>query len=138
MRVSLEAQAMSGANYLEHGYDMEEWERMESEVPAYLLAEEDEEKKEPEKIVRKRYFLSSENSDQKQYHACENEWDEVDEAQYEGQKAKKCWGYLPLSFGMIIISTFFWLLIEKCRKINSGTVILIVYDFWVRISRKDS
>ncbi|GER53465.1 actin-binding FH2 protein [Striga asiatica] len=87
MRVSLEAQAMSGANYVENGYDIEEWERMESEVPAYLLAEEDEEKIEPNKIVHKCYFLSSENSEM-EYHTCDNECDKVDQAQYEDQKAK--------------------------------------------------
>lgn len=34
---------MSGADYLEFGYDMDEWEKMQSEIPPHLLADEDEE-----------------------------------------------------------------------------------------------
>ncbi|XP_059623042.1 uncharacterized protein LOC132266206 [Cornus florida] len=41
MSVSLEALAMAGANYVEWGMDIEEWERRET--PPHLLAEEEEE-----------------------------------------------------------------------------------------------
>ncbi|KAL9148014.1 hypothetical protein ABFS82_12G013600 [Erythranthe guttata] len=56
MSVSLEALAMSGANYLEVGFDINEWEQMESEVPPHLLADEEEENVEEEKkkIERKK------------------------------------------------------------------------------------
>ncbi|KAL2498824.1 Uncharacterized protein Adt_24374 [Abeliophyllum distichum] len=39
MSISLEALAMSGANYLEYGLDVEEWEQLESKVPLHLLAD---------------------------------------------------------------------------------------------------
>ncbi|KAL7131574.1 hypothetical protein ABFS83_12G012400 [Erythranthe nasuta] len=48
MSISLEALAMSGANFLEVGFDMNEWEQMESEVPPHLLADEEEENEEEE------------------------------------------------------------------------------------------
>ncbi|KAL7255046.1 hypothetical protein ACSBR1_009249 [Camellia fascicularis] len=35
---------MSGTNYLEFGMDIEEWERLDSEVPSHLYADEQEEK----------------------------------------------------------------------------------------------
>lgn len=42
MSISLEALAMSGANYLEGDLDVEKWEQMESEVPLHLLADDKE------------------------------------------------------------------------------------------------
>ncbi|KAL2521540.1 hypothetical protein Fot_25463 [Forsythia ovata] len=39
MSISLEALAMSGANYLDYGLDVEELEQMESEFPLHLLAD---------------------------------------------------------------------------------------------------
>ncbi|KAI8536273.1 hypothetical protein RHMOL_Rhmol10G0244100 [Rhododendron molle] len=39
----MEALAMVGADYLDWGMDMEEWERGDSELPPHLLAEEEEE-----------------------------------------------------------------------------------------------
>ncbi|KAG6386686.1 hypothetical protein SASPL_151858 [Salvia splendens] len=40
MTISLEALAMSGADFHEVGLDVIEWERIDSKVPSYLLAEE--------------------------------------------------------------------------------------------------
>ena len=40
MTISLEALAMSGADFHEGGLDVIEWERIDSKVPSYLLAEE--------------------------------------------------------------------------------------------------
>ncbi|KAL7230695.1 hypothetical protein ACSBR2_009053 [Camellia fascicularis] len=45
MSISFEALAMSGANYLEFGMDIEEWERLDSVLPPHLYAE-DEDKEE--------------------------------------------------------------------------------------------
>ncbi|THF96037.1 hypothetical protein TEA_010804 [Camellia sinensis var. sinensis] len=42
MSTSLEALAMSGANYIEYGVDTEEWELQDMEIPPHLLAEEEE------------------------------------------------------------------------------------------------
>ncbi|KAL2453265.1 hypothetical protein Adt_49238 [Abeliophyllum distichum] len=53
MSFSLEALAMSGANYLEYGLNVEEWEQLESKVPLHLSAddkEEDEDKDKQHKI----------------------------------------------------------------------------------------
>lgn len=43
MLVSLEALAMTGADYVEWGMDAEEWERDDDLTPPHLLAEEEEE-----------------------------------------------------------------------------------------------
>lgn len=48
MPISLEALAMSDANFVDVGFEEEEWEEMNFEVPLYLLAE-DEEEEEGEK-----------------------------------------------------------------------------------------
>ena len=54
MSVSLEALAMAGANYLESGMDIEEWEQQDlGPPPPHLLAEE-EEREEEEKIYQKK------------------------------------------------------------------------------------
>ncbi|KAL1568060.1 hypothetical protein AAHA92_03467 [Salvia divinorum] len=41
MTVSLEALAMFGADFLEVGLDVKEWELIDSEVPSYLLVEDE-------------------------------------------------------------------------------------------------
>ncbi|KAI8536264.1 hypothetical protein RHMOL_Rhmol10G0243300 [Rhododendron molle] len=46
MSISIEALAMVGADYLDWGKDMEEWERGDLELPPHLLAEEEEEDEE--------------------------------------------------------------------------------------------
>ncbi|KAL1568057.1 hypothetical protein AAHA92_03464 [Salvia divinorum] len=43
MTISLEALAMSGANFLEVGLDVKEWEQTDLEIPSYLLADNEEE-----------------------------------------------------------------------------------------------
>ncbi|KAL9461948.1 hypothetical protein AB3S75_000022 [Citrus x aurantiifolia] len=43
MLVSLETLAMTGADYVEWGMDVEEWERDDNLTPPHLLAEEEEE-----------------------------------------------------------------------------------------------
>uniref|UniRef100_A0A5B7BHW5 Uncharacterized protein n=1 Tax=Davidia involucrata TaxID=16924 RepID=A0A5B7BHW5_DAVIN len=43
MSISIEALAMAGANYLESGMEIEEWERRDLETPPYLLAEAEDE-----------------------------------------------------------------------------------------------
>lgn len=48
MSISIEALAMVGADYLDWGKDMEEWERGDPELPPHLLAEEEEEEEENE------------------------------------------------------------------------------------------
>ncbi|KAL2453262.1 Uncharacterized protein Adt_49234 [Abeliophyllum distichum] len=52
MSISLEALAMSGANYLEYGLDVEEWEQLESKVPLHLLADDKDEDEERDKDKR--------------------------------------------------------------------------------------
>ncbi|KAG5529482.1 hypothetical protein RHGRI_030014 [Rhododendron griersonianum] len=58
MSISIEALAMVGADYLDWGMDMKEWERRDPELPPHLLAEEEEEEEENEKdevgVPRKR------------------------------------------------------------------------------------
>lgn len=46
MAISLEALAMSGADYIEYGMDIEEWELLDSETPPHLLADEEDEQEE--------------------------------------------------------------------------------------------
>lgn len=46
MSISIEALAMVGADYLDWGKDMEEWECGDPELPPHLLAEEEEEEEE--------------------------------------------------------------------------------------------
>ncbi|XP_052195115.1 uncharacterized protein LOC127803121 [Diospyros lotus] len=41
MSVSIEALAMAGANYLDYGMDIKEWERLASQLPPHLFLEED-------------------------------------------------------------------------------------------------
>ena len=50
MAISLEALAMSGTSYVDYGMDIDEWERLDSEIPPHLLAEEEEEDR---KLVQK-------------------------------------------------------------------------------------
>ena len=45
MSISLEALAMSGTSYVDYGMDIDEWERLNSEIPPHLLAEEEEDHK---------------------------------------------------------------------------------------------
>ena len=49
MSVSLEALAMAGANYLESGMDIEEWEQQDLGTPPPHLLAEEEEREEEEK-----------------------------------------------------------------------------------------
>ena len=54
MAISLEALAMSGTSYVDYGMDIDEWERLNSEIPPHLLAEEEEEEEEDHrKLVQK-------------------------------------------------------------------------------------
>ena len=56
MAISLEALAMSGTSYVDYGMDIDEWERLDLEIPPHLLAEEEEEEEEEEdhrKLVQK-------------------------------------------------------------------------------------
>ncbi|WCJ31896.1 hypothetical protein M5689_013347 [Euphorbia peplus] len=46
MSVSVEAMAMAGMDYEEWGMDFDEFERQESQTPAHLLAEDEQEEKE--------------------------------------------------------------------------------------------
>ncbi|KAL7230694.1 hypothetical protein ACSBR2_009052 [Camellia fascicularis] len=57
MSISFEALAMSGTNYLEFGMDIEEWERLDSEVPSHLYADEQEEEEGEDRGPRKRGSL---------------------------------------------------------------------------------
>lgn len=93
MSFSLEALAMSGADFLEVGFDFEEWEKMESEIPPYLLAEEE--------------------GDTKGYDDCEGEkkYGKVEERESFSSR-------FALSFGIIIICTM--LLVRKYRKTRSS------------------
>ena len=51
MSVSLEALAMAGANYLESGMDIEEWEQQDlGPPPPHLLAEEEEREEEEKNL----------------------------------------------------------------------------------------
>ncbi|KAG6384878.1 hypothetical protein SASPL_153700 [Salvia splendens] len=52
MTISLEALAMSRADFHEVGLDVKEWEQIESEVPSYLLAEEVDESDNDEKRMK--------------------------------------------------------------------------------------
>ncbi|OMO73100.1 hypothetical protein COLO4_27262 [Corchorus olitorius] len=54
MSVSIEALAMAGADYVEWGMDIEEWEYEDRDLtPAYLLADEEEGEETIEKSVNK-------------------------------------------------------------------------------------
>ena len=55
MSISLEALAMSGTSYVDYGMDIDEWERLDLEIPPHLLAEEEEEEEEEDhrKLVQK-------------------------------------------------------------------------------------
>lgn len=52
MSISIEALAMVGADYLDWGMDIEEWERRDSELPPHLLAEQEKEDDDEEEEVR--------------------------------------------------------------------------------------
>ncbi|KAL7230684.1 hypothetical protein ACSBR2_009042 [Camellia fascicularis] len=62
MSISFETLAMSGTNYLEFGMDIEEWERLNSEVPSHLYADEGEEEEGEDRGPRKRGSLVLETS----------------------------------------------------------------------------
>ena len=54
MAISLEALAMSGTSYVDYGMDIDEWERLDSEIPPHLLADEGEEEEDQDrKLVQK-------------------------------------------------------------------------------------
>ena len=53
MSISLEALAMSGTSYVDYGMDIDEWERLDSETPPHLLAEDDEEEDNEEREAQK-------------------------------------------------------------------------------------
>ncbi|KAL7230687.1 hypothetical protein ACSBR2_009045 [Camellia fascicularis] len=67
MSISFEALAMSGANYLEFGMDIEEWERLDSVLPPHLYAEDEdkEEEREEDEAPRKRENLVHDFKDKK-------------------------------------------------------------------------
>ncbi|KAL7230689.1 hypothetical protein ACSBR2_009047 [Camellia fascicularis] len=67
MSISFEALAMSGANYLEFGMDVEEWERLDSVLPPHLYAEDEdkEEEREEDEGPRKRENLVHDFKDKK-------------------------------------------------------------------------
>ncbi|KAK4430564.1 hypothetical protein Salat_1357100 [Sesamum alatum] len=91
---------MSGANFLEVGFDREEWEK-ESEIPPHLLADDDEE--EDEKKVERGDADES-----------------IDGGRWLGENCgnfiNKKNSFNLLSFAMIN----FWILMEKCRKMASS------------------
>lgn len=62
MSVSIEALAMAGADYVEWGIDMEEWEQREMERPPPHLLADEEEKEGDEKKMRgnMKYYCCSE------------------------------------------------------------------------------
>ncbi|GMP26060.1 hypothetical protein CsSME_00002655 [Camellia sinensis var. sinensis] len=62
MSISFEALAMSGTNYLEFGMDIEEWERLNSEVPSHLYTDKREEEEGEDRGLRKRGSLVLETS----------------------------------------------------------------------------
>lgn len=104
MPISLEALAMSGADYV--GFDLEEWEKMESEVPPYLLADEEEEDKEMKQKING-------------YDDCEgkDKYGKVEEFVKERN---------DLSFGIIIIWTI--LLMRKYWKARSSLTSTIPWN----------
>lgn len=61
MLVSLEALAMTGADYVEWGMDVEEWERDDDLTPPHLLAEEEEE--EEHSALPSTHFSEDEDED---------------------------------------------------------------------------
>ncbi|KAL3622067.1 hypothetical protein CASFOL_034263 [Castilleja foliolosa] len=108
MTISLEALAMSGANFLEVGLDMEEWEQMDSEVPDYLLAEEEEDnekKGEQDKTNCECLFQSFEDNTMK-YYVSENENEKDSESVVDVERndlISKCWSYAPLKLRIMIL-----------------------------------
>ncbi|GFP84850.1 hypothetical protein PHJA_000628800 [Phtheirospermum japonicum] len=131
MTISLEALAMSGTNFLEVGFDMEEWEQMDAEVPDHLLAEEEEEEEEKESKRDKTGYECSFQSYVRE-NKNGNERESVDAERYD--LIAKCWSHVPLRFGMIIISTSLWLVMKKYRKIRSSFM-LIICIFLLQIGR---
>ncbi|KAL7131575.1 hypothetical protein ABFS83_12G012500 [Erythranthe nasuta] len=134
MSVSLEALAMSGANYLEVGFDINEWEQLESEVPPHLLADEEEENVEEEKKKIERKKVDQKYSGRSLF--CSN-YNTEDCYGYEGGSHRgsmienryflksNAWSFImnrtnvckPLSRNMMIKSALVcFVLMEKCRK----------------------
>ncbi|XP_051117803.1 uncharacterized protein LOC127242342 [Andrographis paniculata] len=144
MSISLEALAMSGANFFEDGFDIEEWELKELEVPHHLLAEEEEEE---EGYQETPIFLELQDSNSKNcYNSILEEDYENDHENndIEKQSRKPYWSFVKkmildrsLSYAIVILSTTVFFLTQKYRKSRSSCNIdcfrLIVYVLVIRM-----
>lgn len=121
---------MSGADFLEVGLDIQEWELKDYEIPSYLLADEEEDEVEESK---------NEDGDEKelkstiQPSSCDDDnsrrmrrreldsflrgtlpWPSLKEFESNWSFVDEKNGYVPLSYGIIIIWAI--LVVIKCRK----------------------
>lgn len=103
MTVSLEALAMSGADFLEVGLDFEEWEQKDSEIPPYLLAEDDDDDNEE----GLKHGNAGDNDNSKRGLEYYSEKMSIVEGKNNNE-------YAQLSYGIVIIWAI--LVVIKCRK----------------------
>lgn len=120
MTVSLEALAMSGADFLKVGLDFEEWEQNDSEIPPYMLADEEDEDADDDNVKGLKYGNVGDNDDGKR------------ELGYYSEKLEsKNWSivgknneYVQLSYGIVIIWAI--LVVIKYRKSRKPFTIPLV------------
>ncbi|KAL2246613.1 UNVERIFIED_CONTAM: hypothetical protein Sindi_2513600 [Sesamum indicum] len=117
--MSLEALAMSGANFLEVGFDMDEWEQMESEIPPHLLAddeEEDDEKKVEQKNADYEFPIPFLLYDQRG-----DDDESIDGGPWIGENS---WNFMNKKNVFLYVMITFWIFMnkEKCRKIATAFI----------------
>lgn len=120
MTISLEALAMSGADFLEVGFNIEEWEEMNSEIPLYLIEEDDEKEK---KRVKGNDLYYERSSPSLPYEDLEDENEDGRDEESEICPKEKCWSFMNQKKNMCVLIIIIWtivrILIEKIRKTRS-------------------
>ncbi|KAL8479007.1 hypothetical protein ACS0TY_030777 [Phlomoides rotata] len=118
---------MSGADFLEVGFGIEEWEEMDSEIPLYLIEEDDEKE---EKIIERNLLDCNGSVPSLSY---DIDLEDKKEVRRNDEK-EKCWssrnGKKNLR-GMIIIWTIVWIVMEKFSKSRSSFRSIIPYNSFV-------
>lgn len=124
MSISLEALAMSGVDFLEVGFDIEEWEQMDLQVPPYLLANEEERraKENMDQECSTMSKLCDINLKSEQY--CD---DEIQSGNHQKSwdlskifsRSLKRNFFARMSLGITFLWSMVWLLVQKCTKNRS-------------------